>query len=340
MDVKKIQLMKKKDNYFMVIFQANTFDKRIKKMDEEKIRKMYRTPKDVNFCDGEDNLDTTSGEKRAHVEFDSASIIAYPTNWILIDEYDVNIRDEVRRAYVLKGSCQPKSHMFPQKKFGKQNRNFQRLDLVTMCGWSIVYQKMLDFAFGRENIKREKTNDKAWSTYSLNTLQTWRQGLTFRGHDESSDSLNRGYNHMTNGKIQKELVNSCAGEVRTGIIKDIGDRVFSLMVDESRDNSVKEQMASMYGISISRLREQAYDGASNMQGEFNGLKSLILNENPYARYVHYFARQLQLAVVAVAKTLPIVENSFSYLSIIVNIVGASCKKMHSEKANMILWSHN
>ncbi|XP_050207561.2 uncharacterized protein LOC126656982 [Mercurialis annua] len=136
------------------------------------------------------------------------------------------------------------------------------------------------------------------------------------------------------------------------------------MVDESRDNSVNEQMAIMvryvddhgeilerflsveheadtsshtlkqtidnffakYGLLISRLRGQAYDGASNMHREFNGLKSLILNENPYARYVHCFAHQLQLAVVAVAKTLPIVENSFSYLSMLVNTVGASCKR--------------
>ena len=30
---------------------------------------------------------------------------------------------------------------------------------------------------------------------------------------------------------------------------------------------------------MSRLRGQGYDGESNMQGEFNGLKTLILKEN-------------------------------------------------------------
>ena len=44
-----------------------------------------------------------------------------------------------------------------------------------------------------------------------------------------------------------------------------------------------------------------YDGTSNMQGEFNCLKTLILKENPYAFYVHCFAHQLQLALVAMAK---------------------------------------
>ncbi|XP_042029988.1 uncharacterized protein LOC121776904 [Salvia splendens] len=35
-------------------------------------------------------------------------------------------------------------------------------------------------------------------------------------------------------------------------------------------------------LSLSRLRGQGYDGASNMRGEFNGLKALILKENPSA----------------------------------------------------------
>jgi hypothetical protein len=38
---------------------------------------------------------------------------------------------------------------------------------------------------------------------------------------------------------------------------------------------------------ISRIRGQGYDGASNMTGEFNGLQRKILDENPYAFYVHF-----------------------------------------------------
>ncbi|XP_058725524.1 uncharacterized protein LOC131596802 [Vicia villosa] len=44
-----------------------------------------------------------------------------------------------------------------------------------------------------------------------------------------------------------------------------------------------------------------YDGASNMQGKFGGLGTLIQNENSSAYYVHCFAHQLQLAIVACAK---------------------------------------
>ena len=58
---------------------------------------------------------------------------------------------------------------------------------------------------------------------------------------------------------------------------------------------------SRHSLSMSRLHGQGYDGASHMQGEFNGLKTLILKENECAFYVHCFAHQLQLALVAMAK---------------------------------------
>lgn len=41
-----------------------------------------------------------------------------------------------------------------------------------------------------------------------------------------------------------------------------------------------------------QIRGQGYDGASNMRGEFNGLKAMILRDNPSAHYVHCFAHQL------------------------------------------------
>ncbi|GMP54230.1 hypothetical protein CsSME_00019458 [Camellia sinensis var. sinensis] len=63
-----------------------------------------------------------------------------------------------------------------------------------------------------------------------------------------------------------------------------------------------------------------------MQGEFNGLKTLILKENPCAYYVHCFAHQLQLALVAVAKNHNQIALLFTLVSNVVNVVGASCKR--------------
>ena len=62
-----------------------------------------------------------------------------------------------------------------------------------------------------------------------------------------------------------------------------------------------------------------------MRGEFNGLKSLILRENPSAWYVHCFAHQLQLVIVVVCKTNRYTCDFFVILSMILNTCGSSCK---------------
>ncbi|CAN1291985.1 Zinc finger MYM-type protein 1 [Linum perenne] len=85
------------------------------------------------------------------------------------------------------------------------------------------------------------------------------------------------------------------------------------------------------GLSLSRIRGQGYDGASNMKGEINVLKSLILAENPSAHYVHCFAHQLQLTLVAVAKNHYEVSYFFNSVSQLINVVGSSCKRQDSIK---------
>jgi hypothetical protein len=48
---------------------------------------------------------------------------------------------------------------------------------------------------------------------------------------------------MTSETIQKELANCCSQAVTQAIKEEMGDCLFSVLVDESRDISVKEQMA-------------------------------------------------------------------------------------------------
>ncbi|XP_023766940.1 uncharacterized protein LOC111915517 [Lactuca sativa] len=71
---------------------------------------------------------------------------------------------------------------------------------------------------------------------------------------------------------------------------------------------------------------QGYDGTSTMSGAFNGLKYLILNENSSAYYIHCFAHQLQLVVVAVAKKYDDVDEFFEQLGLVVTVVCGSCKR--------------
>ena len=242
-----------------------------------------------------------------------------------------------------------------------------------------------------------KQSDQARKDYRLRltaTLDCIRfllcQGLAFRGHDETEISRNQGnflellrflanHNEAINSvvlenapgnskviahDIQKDLVHAASIETTKVILEDLGDGLFSILLDESRDVSIKEQMAialryvdskgcvierflgivhvrdttalslkaaiealfSTHSLSMSRIRGQGYDGASNMQGELNGLKSLIIKENASAHYVHCFAHQLQLALVAVAKNHVQIALFFNIAMSVVNIVGASCKR--------------
>ena len=103
-------------------------------------------------------------------------------------------------------------------------------------------------------------------------------------------------------KIQIDIASSCAIETSKLITEDIGDDYFSILVDECRDVFTKEQMAlvlryvdkkgyvierflgivhvpntnslslkaaidsllATYKLTVSRIRGQGYDGASNM----------------------------------------------------------------------------
>ena len=51
---------------------------------------------------------------------------------------------------------------------------------------------------------------------------------------------------LTSLRIQKDIVNDAVVETTNVIIKDIGDAFFSILVDESRDVSVKEQMTVIF----------------------------------------------------------------------------------------------
>nr|XP_009615491.1 zinc finger MYM-type protein 1-like [Nicotiana tomentosiformis] len=171
-------------------------------------------------------------------------------------------------------------------------------------------------------------------------------------------------NTMTSPDIQKDIVNSCAEETAKAIIEDLNGDFFGILVDESKDVSHKEQMALVlryvnkdgelierflglihvkdttahalqkainsmllqHSLSSSLIRGQGYDGASNMQGEINGLKALILKDNPSAYCVHCFAHQLQLTLVAVAKKHHDINNFFDILANVLNVVGGSYKR--------------
>ncbi|KAL4614535.1 hypothetical protein ACB092_07G060200 [Castanea dentata] len=215
------------------------------------------------------------------------------------------------------------------------------------------------------------------------------QGLAFHGYDKSQGSSdkenflellqflgdhNESINEvlekvpknckLTHHEIQKDIVNAIAREASRATIKDLDNGFFLILVDESRDISVKEQMTLVlryvnkqgiiierflgivyvasittlslkyaiecllceHNLSLSKLHGQGYDGTSNMQGDINDLKILILKENKLAFYVHCFAHQLQLILVVVAKNHINIAEFFYVVSNSVTVVGGSCKR--------------
>ncbi|XP_072147817.1 uncharacterized protein [Setaria viridis] len=169
---------------------------------------------------------------------------------------------------------------------------------------------------------------------------------------------------LTSPEIQKQIIHCCAIETRKKIIEELDDEPYAILADESSDISHKEQLALClryvdklgrpcehfigvvhvddttslslkeaiegllvsHGLTMTQIRGQGYDGASNMKGDIKGLKTLIMQESPCAYYIHCFAHQLQLVLVAVAKRNTDCKSFFDQVSILLNIIGVSCKR--------------
>ena len=275
----------------------------------------------------------TTKRARASDVFNPDDIVADLALRKQIEEYaTLEIRDEVRRVYLLKGPCQPRGHVFPRKNNARAFREawYDQFDWLeysvakdaTYCLYYFLFKKLaiaekfggdafsktgftnwkrvveyFNTHVGRPNsfhnnarkycddFKNQKQSvSYAFSSHSNKSEIAYEsrltavvgvvrfllmQALAFRGHNESSTSINKGnfrellnwygervkdvgdvindnapLNHqLTSPKIQKEIVKACAQETTQVILAELGDGHFSLLVDESRDASVKEQMA-------------------------------------------------------------------------------------------------
>ena len=63
-----------------------------------------------------------------------------------------------------------------------------------------------------------------------------------------------------------------------------------------------------------------------MQGMWNGIQALILNDGSYAYYIHCFAHRIQLALVKVSKQVVPISGFFLKLILVIKTVNASCKR--------------
>ncbi|KAL0011863.1 hypothetical protein SO802_006971 [Lithocarpus litseifolius] len=63
-----------------------------------------------------------------------------------------------------------------------------------------------------------------------------------------------------------------------------------------------------------------------MRGMWNELQALILNDCPYAYYIHCFAYRLQSALVKASKQVVPINHFFLKMLFLIKIVNASCKR--------------
>ena len=75
-----------------------------------------------------------------------------------------------------------------------------------------------------------------------------------------------------------------------------------------------------FGLDLSNLRGQAYDGAGNMAGSVNGTAALIAVDYPLAQYLHCASHCLNLAVVkslqitSVRNMMVVIERVFQFFA--------------------------
>ncbi|KDO48301.1 hypothetical protein CISIN_1g037692mg [Citrus sinensis] len=135
---------------------------------------------------------------------------------------------------------------------------------------SLINQKAHVATFFFNHSKKIKKEYRLCLTVVIDCIRfLLREGLALCGNNGSQSSNNRGnllellqflvdhndeikdliFNNapanlqMTSPDIQKQIVSVCLTETSKAIIKEISDSLFSVMIDESHDISIKEQMS-------------------------------------------------------------------------------------------------
>ncbi|XP_078438347.1 uncharacterized protein LOC144708786 [Wolffia australiana] len=179
------------------------------------------------------------------------------------------------------------------------------------------------------------------------------QGLAFRSHQESHESLNRGnfletldflvHNESdlrksitclpknakyTSPDVQKEMTKAVVDIVRQTIREELGDGYFCLVADEARCEARKEWMSVVLRF-VDQHGEicERFAGAIHVEDtRFETLFQHLLGFVPFAFYVHCFTHRLNLVIVAVATEVHSIAQFFCLVQHIFNICGASCKR--------------
>lgn len=214
-----------------------------------------------------------------------------------------------------------------------------------------------------------------------------RQGLPFRGHSEDDEGDNKGnfleaidllaaesgkegggalrqdrrYGQYSSPESQNEMIKVFGEKIKKIIVEEVKEAgYFSILVDETKDLSKKEQLAilvrytlhghikeraigtyhmkdlcaeslataicdelSSQGIDMQLCVGQCYDGASVMRGRVRGVQARIREEVPHAVYIHCHAHRLNLVLVNTISDMPQMSEFFNIVQTLYNFIANS-----------------
>ena len=153
--------------------------------------------------------------------------------------------------------------------------------------------------------------------------------------------------------IQNDMISASSTVIAQSILKEVqeGSKIFSLIVDEARDDAKLEQMSiciryvhnsvikerflgfvelkelnanalscniklflNNFGLDLSNCVSQSYDGASVMSGQFNGVQKKIKDmSGNLCPYIHCHAHKLNLVLVDVSRKVEEVHDTIGLL---------------------------
>lgn len=223
-------------------------------------------------------------------------------------------------------------------------------------------------------VKEMKESKAALIKILSSLLYLTRQGLAIRGHTDENSNIQQllllrsgdstelnNWLSRTNYKwlshdIQNEIISLLSRYLQNDLIKKIKEsEFFSIVIDETTDNSGKEQVSicfrtvdnnlnvdeifmgffetaitdaktllelvtdvlSKLTLNISNCRGQCYDGAANVSGHKSGLQKRINDLESRALYVHFTAHTLNLVV---QDAMMNVERSRDFLFLVRSII--------------------
>ncbi|XP_075074572.1 uncharacterized protein LOC142161697 [Nicotiana tabacum] len=204
-----------------------------------------------NAPPGEENLNQleeqppSSKKQRQRVDLDSLK--ADPKEKISIRDYHPNELDEIRRAYLQRGPYQPGNHKFPKRDFSGLKHRFNPK-------WFDQYHDWLEYSVIED------------AAYCL---------CCYLFQDESIHQV--GESCDISRKEQMAIVLRYVDRMGSVVERFIG----IVHVRDTSDLCLKEAIVNYIvqcSLSLSYVRGQCYDGASNIQRDLSGLKTLIQKE--------------------------------------------------------------